>query len=175
MTTIAAKRLPSGKVQIAWDSQATSANTATKNTIKVRKVNSQFAVGCTGMLRYANVIQRASVEKIHPADIIDPEFDAEGWLIDVLVPAWGKALSDAAELDPDGEAPFGLSLVVIAGRIFEVHVDLSVCELGEYGATGSGGAFAKTAMHLGKSAKVAVEIASELDLYTGGEVKEMKL
>jgi hypothetical protein len=28
-------------------------------------------------------------------------------------------------------------------------------------------------MHLGKSAKQAVEIATELDMYTGGNVKEM--
>lgn len=175
MTTIAAKRLPSGKVQIAWDAQASGGPMASKDVIKVRPINSQFAVGASGSLRYANVIHRASVDRIHPADIQSPEFDAEGWLIDTLVPAWGRALNGAAELDADNEAPFGMALVILAGRIFEIGPDYGVCHLGPFGAIGSGSQFAIAAMHMGKSAKTAVEIASELDLYTGGEVKGVTL
>jgi ATP-dependent protease HslVU (ClpYQ) peptidase subunit len=175
MTTITAKRLSSGKVQVAWDAQATSGGQATKNVVKVRKINGQFAVGGSGTLRFLNVIHRASVDQIHPADIASPGFDAEGWLIDVLVPCWARALQQAAEYDPDGDQPEGLALVVLAGRIFEVGIDFSVLDMGEFAAIGSGGPFASTAMHLGKSATQAVHIASEIDLYTGGDVKEMKL
>lgn len=174
MTTIAAKRTPAGKVQIAWDAQTTSGNTATKNALKVRRINQQFAVGISGHLRYANIIHQASVDRIHRADIVDPDFDAEAWLITVLVPAWGSALQKASELFPDDDS-FGRCLVVLGGKIFEVGFDMSVMNLGDYGAIGSGGMFAVTAMHLGKSAKKAVEVAAELDLYTGGEVKELTL
>ena len=38
-------------------------------------------------------------------------------------------------------------------------------------ANGTGAVVAMTAMKLGKSAKEAVELACELDIYTGGEVK----
>lgn len=175
MTTIAAKKTPSGKVQIAWDAQASAGGTAVRSVIKVRRINNQFAVGGAGRLRYLNIIHRASVDRIHPADITDPEFDAEGWLIDVLVPAWAKALQKAAEYDIDGDAPPGIAIVVLAGRIFEIGLDFSVLDLGNFGAIGSGDEFAKAAMHLGKSAFRAVTIASELDLYTGGDVKEMTL
>lgn len=175
MTTIAAKRLPSGKVQIAWDARASSGGNSTDSVIKVRRINGQFAVGCSGRLRYANVIHRASVDQIHPADIVNPDFDAEGWLIDVLVPAWAKALSNAGDLDPDNIAPDGYALVVLANKIFEIGTDYSVLNMGSFAAIGSGGSFATAAMHLGKSAKRAVEVAGELDLYTGGEIKEMTL
>jgi hypothetical protein len=175
MTTIAARKLNSGKVQIAWDAQASMANIGTTETIKVRKINNQFAVGGSGLVRFLNVIHRASVDQIHPADIVQPDFDAEGWLIDVLVPTWAKALMRAGELDPDGDTPEGYALVVLAGRIFMIDGAYGVIAMGDYGAIGSGGAFATAAMHLGKSATQAVQIASEIDLYTGGDVKEMKL
>lgn len=171
MTTIAAKKKSNGKIEIAWDSQATLANTATHNTNKVRLVNNQFAVGCTGSARYANVIHRATIEKFVTAE----EFDAEGWMIDTLVPAWARAIQRAGEFDSKNENPEGSSIVVIAGTIFEVGEDFGVTDMGDYGSAGSGTDFALTAMHLGKSARVAVEIASQLDLYTGGEIKGMTL
>ena len=175
MTTIAAKRLPSGKVQIAWDAQASLDNIGATETVKVRKINNQFAVGGAGLIRFLNVIHRASVDQIHPADIIQPDFDAEGWLIDVLVPTWARELKNATELDPDGDTPTGIALVVLAGRIFIIDGAYGVVAMGQHAAIGSGGMFAAAAMHLGKSAPQAVQIASEIDLYTGGDVKEMKL
>lgn len=175
MTTIAAKVLSTGKVHVAWDSQATSGNTASFKVNKVAKINDQFLVGGSGHLRYLNIVQRATVDKVHPFDLSQPDFDAEAWLIDRLVPAWGKALSKAMENNPSDEDPYGRCLVVIASRIFEVGVDFSVADMGDYAAVGSGGVFALAAMHLGKSAPQAVQVASELDLFTGGEVKDVKL
>lgn len=175
MTTIAAKRLATGKVQIAWDAQASMFNMGSTATVKVRKINGQFAVGGTGLVRFLNIIHRASVDRIHPADIVSDDFDAEGWLIDSLVPAWARALQDAGAYDPDGETPTGMALIVLAGRIFEIDGAYGVIDMGDFAAVGSGGMFATTAMHMGKTAPQAVQIASELDLYTGGDVKEMKL
>lgn len=174
MTTVAAKRLPSGKIQMAWDAQITSGNTASNGFLKVRKINDQFAVGGAGHLRYLNILHRTSVTKIHKADLVDPEFDAEGWLIDTLVPAWAKALSRAGE-DTEYGAPEGRAIVVLTQGIFEIGYDFSVAAAGKFAAVGSGRSFALTAMHLGKTAKQAVVVASQLDLYTGGEIKEMTL
>lgn len=175
MTTIAAK-VTNGKVKIAWDSQSTLGNEASSTKVnKVVKVNDQFAVGGAGRLRYLNLIQRASVDRIHPHDISQPGFDAEGWIIETLVPTWMKAVKSAWHDTPHEEGdeiPWGTALVVLAGGIYKVGSDFSVLNCGDFGAIGSGSPYARAAMHLGKSAKQAVEIATELDLFTGGIVRE---
>lgn len=174
MTTIAAKAT-NGKVKIAWDSQATSGSSATYGINKVVKINDQFAIGVAGYARYANILHRASVNKIHPFDLSQPDFDGYGWLLDEAVPAWMKAVKKEIDNTPDseGEAPYGSVLVALGSRIYTVGWDFAVVPVDGYGAIGSGSDFAITAMHLGKTAKQAVEIATELDLYTGGNVKEM--
>lgn len=174
MTTIAAKA-SNGKVKIAWDSQATAGSRATYGINKVVKINDQFAVGIAGLLRYANLIHRASVNKIHPFDLSQPDFDGYAWLLDEAVPAWMKAVKKELDNLPgeDDEVPWGFAVVALGGRIYTVGADFAVMPVDEFVAIGSGDKFAITAMHLGKSAKQAVEIATELDLFTGGNVKEM--
>ena len=176
MTTIAARTV-NGKVKIAWDSQATAGNEATSNNRnKVVRVNDQFAVGVAGRVRFSNLVQRASVDRIHPHDISQPGFDAEGWLIGTLVPAWMNAVKSAWHDTPseDGdEIPWGQALVVLSGGAYKIGSDFSVVDCGGFGAIGSGSPYARTAMHLGKGPKQAVEVAAELDLFTGGRVQEM--
>lgn len=174
MTTIAAK-VTNGKVKIAWDSQATAGSRATYGINKVVKINDQFAIGVAGYARYANILHRTSVNKIHPFDLSQDDFDGYGWLLDEAVPAWMKAVKKEIDNTPDSEseAPYGSVLVALGSRIYTVDWDFAVMPVDGYGAIGSGAPFATTAMHLGKSAKQAVEIATELDLYTGGNVKEM--
>jgi ATP-dependent protease HslVU (ClpYQ) peptidase subunit len=174
LTTIAARKVAGGLVSIAWDSQATKGNTPIKGIVKVRKINKQFAVGIAGDLRYANLIHQASVKKIKDTDLNNPKFDVEAWVVRKLVPAWGKAIQKAKDQGTADE-PEGSALLVIRGRIFEVEWDYSVCDVGEFGAIGSGSPFALTAMHLGRSALKAVTIASQLDVYTGDEIKEAVL
>lgn len=174
MTTIAAK-VTNGKVKIAWDSQVTAGSTKTVGMNKVVKINDQFAVGIAGHLRYANLIHRATVNKIHPFDLAQPDFDGYGWVLDDMVPAWMKAVKKELENLPDGESdpPWGVALVALGSRIYDIGSDFSVSPVEGFAAIGSGSQFAITAMHLGKSAKQSVEIATELDMYTGGNVKEM--
>lgn len=174
MTTIAAKRV-NNSVKIAWDSQVTSGGTATHGMNKVVKINGQFAVGVAGHLRYANLVHRASVSKIHAYDIIQPDFDGYGWICDELIPAWMKSIRGEKEAlaEDEPKLPWGHALIALAGSIYSVGADFSVTASGEFDSIGSGSPFAMTAMHLGKTAKAAVEIAKELDLYTGGLVKEM--
>ncbi len=175
MTTIAARAGANGKVKIAWDSQATAGSRATYGINKVVKINDQFAIGVAGYARYANILHRTSVNKIHPFDLSQDDFDGYAWLLDEAVPAWMKAVKKEIDNvpDDDAEAPYGSVLVALGGRIYTVDWDFAVIPSDGYGAIGSGAQFASTAMHLGKSAKQAVEIATELDLFTGGNVREM--
>jgi ATP-dependent protease HslVU (ClpYQ) peptidase subunit len=174
MTTIAARKVGGGLVTMAWDSQATKGSTPVHGFVKVRRINRQFAVGIAGDLRYANLIHQASVKKIAKADLINPKFDVEAWVVRKLVPSWGRAIEKAKE-EGTAQEPEGSALLVIRGRIFEVEWDFGVCDVGEYGAIGSGSPFALTALHLGRGARKAVDIASRLDVYTGGEIKEVTL
>lgn len=140
-------------------------------------INNQFAIGIAGALRFANLIHRASVDRIHPSDLTHPHFDGYGWLLDVAVPAWMAAVRQEVKDSPeeDAEAPWGHGLIVLAGQIYELGGDFSIMPLEGFGAIGSGAKFAIAAMHLGKNAKQSVEVASQLDLFTGGTIKEMTL
>lgn len=175
MTTIAARVSANGKVKIAWDSQATAGYSASYGINKVVKINDQFAVGVAGRLRFANIIHRTAVNKVHPFDLAQPDFDGYAWLLDEAVPAWMKAVKKELDNLPDEEAsiPDGGGLIVLGGKIYDLGSDFSIMPIDGYGAIGSGANFATAAMHLGKSAKQAVEIATVLDLFTGGNVKEM--
>lgn len=173
MTTIAAK-VTNGKVKIAWDAQTTGSY-VTKSTNKVEKINGQFAVGVAGHRRYANILHRASVNKVHPYDLKQADFDGYGWILDEVIPAWMKAMKKESDNRPDDEddLPWGHALIALAGHIYNIGADFSVCPVGEFGAIGSGAPYANTALHLGRSVGQAVQIATELDIYSGGTVKEM--
>lgn len=174
MTTIAA-RIVGEKVKIAWDSQVTAGDARSHGMNKTVKINGQFAVGVAGYLRFANIVHRTSVAAIHPYDLKQPGFDGYAWILDELVPAWMAALRAEAENRPDkdDDIPWGRAIIALAGRIYDVGPDFSVNSVDDFAAVGSGASFAMAALHLGKSAKQAVEVAKELDMYTGGTIKEM--
>ena len=169
-------RAANGKVRVAWDTQASAGNQASsKNRTKVIRVNGQFAVGVAGQVRYSNLVQRATVPRIDPRDLGD-DFDAEGWVISELVPAWMHAVKSAwghTPHDEDTKVPWGVALIAIQGKILQVGSDFSVLDRGEFGAIGSGGDFAMAAMHLGKTPEQAVDVARELDLFSGGRTEGM--
>lgn len=175
MTTIAARVAPNGKVRIAWDSQTTTGSHRKFGNNKVSKINGQFAVGVAGHVRYSNILQRTAVKKIHPYDLTQDDFDSWGWVLDELVPAWMKALRKEVENRPgeEDEIPWGHALIALAGRIYTVGADFAVVSVEESAAIGSGTPYAETAMYLGRSPKQAVEIATVLDMFSGGTVKEM--
>lgn len=175
MTTIA-MRTTNGKVKIAWDTQSTSGNVASsKNRVKVVRVNDQIAVGVAGHVRYSNLVQRANIPSIDKRDL-SPDFDAEGWVIEYVVPEWMHSVKSAWGHTPhdDGdEVPWGVALLAVNGRIIQVGADFAVIDRGEFGAIGSGGDFAMAAMHLGKTPEQAVDVSRELDLFSGGRTEGM--
>lgn len=176
MTTIIAKRNPEkGTVDIAWDSQSTGMNVM--STQKVVNVNDQFYVGFAGRSRFSNILSYAEVPPIHQSDIQAPHFDARGYLITRVVPSWVETLQEAVGRIPEDKDdwPNGVALIVIAGRIFEVDRDFTVSESeGDVFGIGSGAAYALGAIAAGKSIEKAIQIAADLDLYTGGELSVLK-
>lgn len=171
MTTIAAREV-NGKVQVAWDSQVTGSSTK-YGMGKVVSVNGQVTLGGAGRLRYLNIIQRTEIPPIHAADLENPHFDGYGWLLDCAVPSWMREIKRELErmADPEEGAPDGSLLAVLGGKIYTVGTDFAVTPAEGFTAIGSGADYALAAMYLGKNAKQAVQVASELDIYTGGTIK----
>ena len=67
-------------------------------------------------------------------------------------------------------------LVLNSEGLFEVDRYFKLLEITEpFFAIGSGAAVAMGAMHMGATAKEAVEVAKKVDLYTGGKVRTMSL
>lgn len=128
-------------------------------------------VGVAGRARYGDILAYTEVPKIHPADLKSEDFDARGWLITEAVPAWihGVKSAESTHLDKE-DWPDGGALVVLAGKIFEVYSDFTVNEVLEFGGVGSGSDYAVGALAAGKSVRKALEIAADLDPYTGGDL-----
>lgn len=90
-----------------------------------------------------------------------------------MVPAWVRGLDNQFDKIPDqkDDWPDGVALVVLQGRIFQVHHDFTVTESArDFDGIGSGSDYALGALASGKSVDKALEIAADLDLWTGGEL-----
>lgn len=172
ITTIIAKREANGTVTLGADSLS-SGGTGNTSSSKLTEINEQFWIGVAGRTRYSNVLGYISVPSIHKSDYSDPNFDVRGYLITKVVPAWVDGLKDSFGEIPEQKEdwPDGVILVAIKGRIFEVCWDFTVTEsLGDAWGIGSGSPYALGAIAAGKSVEKALEIAADLDPYTGGEL-----
>lgn len=172
MTTVIAKRNADGTVDLGADSLSSGGTGPTKSQ-KLTEINEQFWIGVAGRTRYSNVLGYTKVPYVHDSDFAEPDFDVRGYLITKVIPAWVKGLEDSFGRIPDQKEdwPDGVILVVIKGRLFNVSWDFTVTEsLGDTMGIGSGSSFALGAIAAGKSVRKALEIAAELDPYTGGEL-----
>ena len=174
MTTVIAKKNANGSVTIGFDSQVTPSNGTVQ---KVTDVNGQFVLGVSGYLRYLDILQYTDVPKVHEAELESEDFDARGYLITNVIPAWIKVLKDSFQDIPDTREDWmgGSVLLVICGRIFTIGQEFSVVEHEEYAGIGSGSAYALGALAAGKNVQKALEIAASLDVYTGGTLSIAKV
>lgn len=151
MTTIAYKQ-----GIMACDSQATAGDTIVSyKQKKIYKVNGHL-IGCAGRLseciafvdyfRKLMVVQEARQNGV-PMDSLPP-FEAENFM--------------AIVVDPEREV-----------SIFEGGNDIIPAE--DPVAIGSGGVYATAAMKAGADAKRAVEIAIEMDVFSGGDVQVVEV
>lgn len=175
MTTIIARK-ENGTVTLGWDSQSTGGG-ETAHVEKVAEINGQFHIGVAGRTRYGNILKYVSVPSLHEAEHETGNYDAFGYLITQVVPAWAKGLKDQFDRIPDqaDDWPDGVAIVILQGRLFRVHHDFTVVEANrDFIGIGSGSDYALGALAAGKSVKKSLEIAADLDLFTGGEINVLK-
>lgn len=160
-------------MDLGWDSLTSPGQ---GHTEKVRHINGQFFLGVAGYLRHLDVLHYTEVPAVHEAELSAERFDARGYLITQVVPAWLKALKTSHGDDPDtvNDWPKGSALVVMKDRIFTFDSVFSVCEHLDFAGIGSGADFALGAIAAGKSVGKALEIAADLDPNTGGELHVLK-
>lgn len=172
ITTIIAKRNADGTVELGSDTLATGPS-GSPQVSKVWNVNGQMYFGVAGTARYGDILQYADVPQAHDKDFEEDGFDVHKYLVTEVVPAWHQALDKAYKYDPDTSDDWGKGsiILVMKGRIFTFDGILSACEHVSYAGIGSGSDYALGALAAGKSVKKALEIAAELDLYTGGELR----
>lgn len=158
---------------LAWDSKVSPEG---NHPEKVKLINDQFYLGVAGYARHSDVLHYAEVPEVHPAEFTAPGFDARGYLVTQVIPAWLRALKSTHEIDPDtlDDWPKGSALIVIAGRIFTTDSVFAVTEHLESTGIGSGSDYALGALAAGKSVEKAMEIACDLDSGTGGDIYVVK-
>ena len=166
MTTIIARKTANG-VELGWDSKVSPEG---NHPEKVKVINGQFYLGVAGYSRHSDVLHYANVPEVHPAELEAEGFDARGYLVTQVIPAWIKALKEMHGDDPDtaDDWPKGSALIVIDGRIFTTDSIFAVTEHEEVVGIGSGSDYALGALAAGKSVEKAMEIAAQLDPGTGG-------
>lgn len=176
MTTIIARKNADGTVELGSDTLATGPS-GSPQVSKVWSTNGQMYFGVAGTCRYGDILQYADVPQAHEKDFEEDGFDTHKYLVTEVVPAFHRALDNAYKYDPDTSDDWkkGSILLVMKGRIFTFDGILSVCEHTTYAGIGSGGDYALGALAAGKSVKKALEIAAELDPYTGGELRVEKV
>lgn len=132
------------KNTIASDSQATGAFIHAKGFTKIYRIKEGNSKGLWGFAGNATNIQAIAhgLREGYPLDTLSPSF------FDDVSAVW---IDNEGTVTAFADSPIGM----------EVHVPFSI---------GSGSQFAIGAMNAGASAKQAVEIAKELDPYTGKDV-----
>lgn len=174
ITTIIARR--DGKNaswDLGWDSMVSPVG---NHPEKVKLINDQFWLGVAGYARHSDVLHYADVPEVHPAEFDAPGFDARGYLVREVIPSWLRILKEVHGLDPDTveDWPKGSALICIVGRVFTTDSVFAVTEHVSNVGIGSGSDYALGALAAGKSVEKALEIASELDPGTGGELHVLK-
>lgn len=173
MTTIVAVPTPKG-IRFAWDTQTTAGNRAKIGDDKVFR-NGSVVFGVAGYKRTSNILQYMSVPD---QDTHKKDYDTRKWIVTKLIPAVLKAVKDAGAGSTDSDKSYinGHVIVAVDDVVGYLGDDLSFVEdeLGAY-AIGSGSEFALGALVAGVSPKDSVKVAAALDLYTGGDVRTLKV
>lgn len=173
MSTIAVKR-NENNIEISCDSKI-HINTILqdnffKNKIKIGQ-KSNMTFGFVGELYYKDIFEDYIYNrKVDEGEDLFTE-------VSLLNSSFYKFIKDnfPQEENKNEKEKFSyFFLLIIKNRIFVINC-LKVNEIEDYYAIGSGSDFSLPALMLGKNTKEAVEIASELDLYTGGKIHTFKI
>jgi ATP-dependent protease HslVU (ClpYQ) peptidase subunit len=163
MTVIVGKKTPTG-IELVADSMVAAGHLIKSD--KTMPVNKLFQVnglgiGVTGRSRDSALLNIFS-RNHKPATAT-----TEG-VVDFLFEfaAWVQSKSDQWECEFS-------ALIAFEGKLFQAYDLLDVCEVPEFEAIGAGEDFAITALHLGKTAREAVQIACELSPWCRDPIKQI--
>lgn len=167
MTTIVAVETEDG-VEWAWDSQTTTG--WKKHSLARSKVfrNGKLVFGVAGRVRDAQLIEQADLPKLKKS-----VENVDQWVIRQLVPSIQNLFEKQGRLEVvNGQTSSDSSILVcVRDRIYNIGSDFSAIREGDgIAAVGSGSPYALGALHGGVPPQRAVEIASKLDIYTGGSI-----
>lgn len=170
MTTIIFKEVDKG-VEIAYDSQMTSGSGKDRTGFDKVFVNNSVIFGVSGAVRDANILQFAKIPS--PKDVKKKKIDE--WVVTKLIPAMQKALRESGSLyTNNGESGSNNhTLVAVKNRVYKISSDFAMIRnvSGNY-SVGSGSPYAMGALLAGADVATALEVAAELDSYTGGDLYE---
>lgn len=164
MTTIIMVEHENG-VTIGYDSKVS--NGYRVRELEAPKVfsNAGMVFGFAGAVLDAQLIKYAELP-----EITEDEWDTDRWVTNELVPWMAMTLKDreAATVSNSKLLTDNNALVVVRGRVYQIGADTSWIRLtsGIY-AIGSGSAYALGALHTGSSVRDSLEVAANLDGFTG--------
>ena len=170
LTTVVAVR-KGGQVEFGCDSQVSWGGRAHHGVAKV-VANGCVTFGFAGSSRILDIMEFMLIP-VRAVGVSDRE-----WIISVFVPAVLRAVKEVdaprvkdGQVDLEGRVILfvGDTLGYLAGNLSFVGEPSGVL------GVGSGADFALGALAAGASVTRAVEIARELDMYTGGDVTTMKV
>lgn len=171
MTTVVAVKTAKG-AKFAWDSQSTWQGRAILGKEKVVQ-NGPVTFGVAGLGRITGILKHMDIPDRNE---FHPNFDNERWIITSLVPAIRRAIQNEDVSEPGSFDSDAHIVLFVGGDLGYLTSNLSyVTDETDTYAIGSGSPYALGALSAGVSAKRAVEIATQWDLYSGGTVKEMNV
>lgn len=159
--------------EFAWDTQTTWIR-AHFGSVKVF-TNGGVTFGVSGKARTSDVLEFLDIPN---RNTFDPNYDVRKWVITELVPAINSGLKSVGALEEvSGVSDTGSAVIIsvdglsgyLSGDGSFVQDDSGVL------GVGSGSKYALGAIYAGASLEEAVTIATKLDMYSGGEIRTMKV
>ena len=170
MTTVVAQKTERGVI-FASDGQVSGVHEVASLSEGKVFAKDRVLFGVAGGVRQLNLLKHALVvPKFRRRDRKNPV----GYIINSLIPEIQRTLEKHNSLEKfdDSTASSGGNLIVAVGGAvgYVGHAFEFFGETDSNWVVGSGGEYAMGALLAGADPKEAVEIASDLDIYTGGHV-----
>ena len=165
MTVIAARKTPNG-ITFAADTMVTQGHLkSTSDDIMHSKLfqHNDLLVGSSGDC-FESVLMELFTRNHKPVD------SSRLGMIDFLV-----EFREWVRKKESGYNPNNSYLIAFEQKLFCVDGGLQVFEVKEFDAIGSGSDFARAAMHLGHSAREAVEVACKLSVWCSEPITELSV
>lgn len=172
MTTVVAKRTKTG-VKFAADEQSTWGHRAVPGAQKIF-TNGVVTFGVAGAMRDRDILE--FVLKVPSQTKADKE-NPRKWVVSKLIPAIQKALEEGGNLSEfEGQKSSDNHILFsVSGLAGYIDTSFSLCGTEEpFWAIGSGSEYALGALAVGADPKMAVQVASFFDVYTGGNTHTAK-